>query len=305
MIFDEQTKALVEAHIGSFDVIKNHRGDSNRTGVLEVSAQGQRLFVKIHNRLSRWHPEVFAYCNWMERLAPHAPAMVAKFNENECFGIITTAIEGQTVNEAQLEDEARLIEVYRNAGKLLRNIQENSAGTFFGQPAADGAPLGTATADPVVYIKDSLNSLFAACYDNRLTEYSHNRLLEWCLGNCDVFADDAPTPTNWDFSPNNWMVDKNGIFTGIIDFENMLWGLPLDSFGVVLERYAYNKPELAAALFEGYGLPSDEETAIKMKILAVKMAFADVLNGHLETNSRFSECGIRALADLTGKTDFR
>ena len=305
MIFDEKTKALVEARIGSFDIIKNHRGDSKRTGVLEVRAQGQHLFVKIHNRLSRWHPEVFAYRNWMERLAPHVPAMVAEFNENECFGIITTAIDGQTVNEAQLEDKARLIEVYRSAGRLLRDMQTGMTGAFFGTPKEDGAPLGASTADPVAYIKDSLSSLFATGFEKRLFDVSHKRLLEWCLETCEVFYGDTPSPTNWDFSPNNWMADENGIFTGMIDFENMLWGLPLDSFGVVLERYTYDKPALRNALLEGYGLPNDEITSVKMKILAVKMAFADVLNGYLENNARFSECGNKVLADLTSKPDLR
>ena len=299
MIFDEKTKALVEARIGLFDIIKNHRGDSKRTGVLEISAQRQRLFVKIHNRLSRWHPEVFAYRNWTKRVAAYAPTMVAVFNENECFGIITTAIDGQTVNDAQLEDKARLIEVYRSAGRLLRDMQTGMTGTFFGTPKEDGNPLGASTADPVAYIKGSLDALFAAGYDKQLIDASHQRLVAWCLDNCEIFNDGVPTPTNWDFSPNNWMVDKNGVLTGLIDFENMLWGLPLDSFGVVLERYTYDKPALRNALLEGYGLPNDEITSVRMKILAVKMAFADVLNGYLENNARFSECGRRMLSELT------
>ena len=224
--------------------------------------------------------------------------MVAAFNENDVFGIITTAIDGQTVNEAHLEDEKKLIEVYRIAGALLKDMQNSMTGAFFGTPKEDGAPLGAAVTDPVVYIKDSINSLFASGFDKQLFDASHERLLSWCLDNCEVFRGDKPTPTNWDFSPNNWMVDAEGRLTGLIDFENMMWGLPLDSFGVVLERYAYEKFALRNALFEGYGLPNNETTAIKMKILAVKMAFADVLLGHSENNSRFYECGSRALADL-------
>lgn len=66
-------------------------------------------------------------------------------------------------------------------------------------------------------------------------------------------------PTNWDFSQNNWMVDENGMFTGFIDFENMLWGIDVDSFGVVIERYTQDRLRLRKALFEGYGLDDSLE----------------------------------------------
>ena len=107
-----------------------------------------------------------------------------------------------------------------------------------------------------------------------------------------------PVPTNWGYSPNNWMVDENGVFTGIIDFENMLWRLPYDSFGVITERYTFDKPLLEEALFDGYGLPKDEVTGIKMKILSAKLCFADIYSGYISNNPRFLNCGRRMLLRL-------
>jgi len=300
MVFDERTRALAEERIGAFEVLANHRGDSARTGVIEISAQGQRLFVKIHNRLNRWNPEVFAYSNWTPRVGAFAPTMVAQFNDGEVFGIVTTALVGRTVNEVGLRDEEKLLAVYRAAGEVLRAMQSGEDGTFFGTPSAEGGALDVAPATAAVaYITNSLQTLFALGSGKELFNDAHERLLTWCLDNCEVFRGDAPMPTNWDYSPNNWLVDDGGRFTGVIDFENMLWGLPLDSFGVVVERYTFDKPRLQAAFFEGYSLPSDAETEIKMRILRAKVAFADVYTGFVENNARFSELGNRMLSELT------
>ena len=135
-------------------------------------------------------------------------------------------------------------------------------------------------------------------YDKQLFNSTHKKLLNWCLDNCVVFEGDSPTPTNWDYSQNNWMVDEKGVLTGIIDFENTLWGLPFDSFGVILERYTYDKPLLRASFMDGYGLPENHETDVKMKILSAKIAFADVNAGYAQNNSRFFECGNRTLSRL-------
>ena len=123
MLFNSGTNEVIESIVGSFAVAKDHRENSARTGVREISAQGQTLFVKIYNRLNRWHPEVFAYRNWTARLGAFAPELIAAFNEGDVFGIITTAVPGRTVNEAGLDDEKKLIKIYNETGHLLRKMQ--------------------------------------------------------------------------------------------------------------------------------------------------------------------------------------
>jgi len=66
------------------------------------------------------------------------------------------------------------------------------------------------------------------------------------------------------------MVDDNGKFTCFIDSENTLWGLALDSFGVIIERYTFDGTILREAFFEGYSLLNDAVIKEKMKILSVK-----------------------------------
>lgn len=294
MIFSEQTKALISSLIGTFEIIRDHRRDNDRTGVIEVTAGGERYFVKLHNRLSHWNPEVYAYRNWTSNIQGMVPKLVADFNQDNVFGIVTTPVTGKTVNEMGMEDSEKLREIYFEAGRLFKQQQEGKTGSFFGIPNADGSPYDlSATDSPVDYICGSLERIFKAGYDKGLFGALHKALVDWCMNNSTVFAEDRPVPTNWDFSQNNWMVDENGRFTGFIDFESMLWGLPLDSFGVVVERYTYGKPDLKEALFQGYGLGNNEMTKLKLMILSVKMSLSDMHNGYFHHHPRFYECGKR------------
>jgi hypothetical protein len=310
MIFDiMKIERFISPAIGSFKVLNNHRKDSVRTGVIEVlSGDNKRYFVKAHNRLSHWHPEVYAYKNWTKALKQQAPSLVAAFNDNGIFGVVLTTLQGKTVNEMQITDNEKLKRIYYDAGQLFRKMQGNIKGDFFGIPKADGTPFDdNVTTNPVTYISDSIESLFRSAYDKQMLESSCKPLIEWSIKNCNIMYDEVPVPTNWDLSQNNWMVDEDGNFTGFIDFENMLWGLSLDSFAVITERYTFNKPDLEKSFLDGYGLINDEITELKRKILSVNSSIASIVIGHQSNTQRLIDCGHRMLKHLidvhkTGKT---
>lgn len=92
MIINEEVIWIVNSLVGEFEIIKDHRNSSNRTGVLEINANNKRMFIKIHNRLSRWSPEVYAYKNWTHILGEYAPRLIHSFNDDNFYGIITTPI---------------------------------------------------------------------------------------------------------------------------------------------------------------------------------------------------------------------
>ena len=299
MEFEPKINDIIASAIGPFEVLHDHRKDSVRTGVVEVLSEGNRYFVKIHNRLSRWNPEVYAYKHWTKPCGKFCPSLVEAFNDGDIFGIIITAIEGRTVNEMRITDDEKLVKIYYEAGRLFRKMETCAYGTFLGIPKEDGSPYdANVTTDPVASVADFIEAKSKWAYDNGLLDDSFKPLIDWSLKNSVIFKDEIPVPTNWDFSPQNWMADADGNFTGFIDFENMVWGIPLDSFGVITDRYTFDKPHLLKSLFEGYGLSSDEMTQQKLNILRVKMAVADVCNGHSFKIPRFTECGIRMLQNL-------
>lgn len=298
MIFNDKLQYNIQSLIGKFEIVKDHRDDSSRTGVIEIKAQDKRMFIKIHNRLSRWSSEVYAYQNWMKVLSPYVPTLLHTFKD-ESFGIIISPIKGRTVNEYEINDIKKLMDIYYMAGKQLRKLHESYKGTYFGTPAADGTPFEkNVPTNPEYYISSSMESILQSGYDSQILDNSDKKLAEWCIKNCGVFKNSFPVPTNWDFSQNNWMVDENGIFTGLIDFENMLWGIDVDSFGVIIERYTYDKPSLRQAFFDGYGLENDTEKQLQIFITSVKTGIADVCYGSSTKNERFEKLGRQLLSEL-------
>ena len=300
MVFDTNAYDLIASLIGSFEILQDHRRDNTRTGVLEVlSNDKERFFVKIHNRLSHWNPEVYAYENWTKPLENYAPTLVVSFNERDLFGIIITPIQGRTVNEMQLTDEQKLTEIYYSAGKLFKKMQSNITGPFFGVPNIDGSSFeDNAPTDPVKYIFDSMESWARKVYDKNILDDSYKQLIKWGLKNCDIFKGETPVPTHWDLTQNNWMVDEDGNFTGFIDFENMRWGLSLDSFAVTQERYTFDRPFLLKSFYEGYGLVLDDVTQLKQSVLSINSSLASVYFGHIDNNTRLLDCGIRMLGHI-------
>jgi len=186
--------------VGEFNIVNDHINSSNRTGVIEIDANNEKMFVKIHNRLSRWSPEVYAYKNWTHIFKEYDPILKHSFCDDDTYGIIITSINGKTVNEYQIKDESILKKVYYKAGKLLRLLHENFEGTYFGIPAVDGLPLeDNPITDPVHYINFQLESILKSGYDKGLLNNSDKELVEWCMKNSEVFKNSKPVPTNWDF----------------------------------------------------------------------------------------------------------
>ena len=91
------------------------------------------------------------------------------------------------------------------------------------------------------------------------------------------------------------MADENGSFTGFIDFENMLWGIDFDSFGVIIERYTKDKPRLLKSFLTGYGFEDNEKNGTKLNILMLNMAMVDITYGHSMKDERLFMLGSELL----------
>jgi len=299
MTFDDNTKKYITSIIGHFNILNDHRKDSARTGVVEILSEEKWLFLKIHSRLSHWNPEVYAYNNWTKHLGDYAPSLVTSFNNDEVYGIVMTPIQGRTVNEMEINNDDKLAYIYYNAGHLFKKMQSTTTGNYFGIPKADGSPYNeSAETNPVQYMINSIESIVKNAYDKKIIDVSYEPLIKWSLDNCFIFADEVPVPTNWDLSQNNWMVNEIGEFIGFIDFENMRWGLSLDSFAVIKERYTFDKPFLLDSFYSGYGLVHSDVEKIKQTILGVNSSIASIVYGYLYGNKRFYDCGARMLQSL-------
>ena len=297
----------VEAAIGPFQVLETHRAHNSRTGVWGIRRleDDQRYYLKTHSRKQRWHPEAYAYRNWMAPLQGYAPELIEAFEEPQWQGILITALDGAVMREVQLEPP-HLHAAYRKAGELTRRLHQAVRGGWFGRPDKDGNPLELYHApDPVRYIEAALSDLHQKCGEGNLLDSGENALLVRAIGQADVFEGGYPVPTAWDSTPGNWLVKPDGSFSGMIDFENMLWGLGPDSFSILFERY-FIKDELALqAFFDGYGSVEDpERLGLQIRICCIKMAAADIYWGTVNGMPRVERYGRRLLNRLASDERF-
>lgn len=304
-IYPYELSAVVEARIGSFTVLSDHRQGSSRTGVWKIqAAQDQTCYyLKTHSRIQRWHPEVYAYNHWVNALKPYVPELIAAFEGVGWQAILISALDGVTMREANLKPAERYT-AYNKAGQLIRQLHDSQTGDWFGRPDKDGNPIELYHhADPVVYIRSTLEDMAGKCMELNLLQPAELELLEWALQNAGVFEGSKPVPISWDSTPGNWLVDSNGILTGLIDFENMLWGVDIDHFSVLLEKYFIKDERAKVAFFEGYGDEILTQKQIHIRICCIKLALGDLYWGTQNNMPKVIANGRKLLASLLKAND--
>lgn len=273
--------AWAESWIGPFEVLANYRPNSVRTGVWKLRAyrDAKFFYIKTFSRKERWHPEVYAYQNWVPVLKPYVPEFIAAYKSGDCLAILITSIEGTIMREAEL-DSGAIEAAYRRAGELTNLLHRSQTGKWFGRPDMHGNPIELIPyVDPVQFVTDSIREMNAVCTENGLLEASEQELVQWALQHVQVFAGAKPVPISWDSTPGNWLVDDQGVLTGMIDFENMLWGIDVDSFSILFSRYFSGNPSAGRAFFQGYDPGVLQDRSTEIQICCIKMAIGDICWG--------------------------
>ncbi|WP_069651031.1 aminoglycoside phosphotransferase family protein [Caloranaerobacter ferrireducens] len=305
MIQPNELHKRIIKNIGEYEILINHREGSKRTGVWKIrSLLNQRCYyVKTHSRKSRWHPEVFAYRNWISEILPYAPELIESFEGDDWQGILITSLDGVTMREANLSRKQEE-EAYYKAGELTKLLHTKFKGTYFGRPDCNGNPIEIFHhTDPVYYIKKSLIDLYEKGKKLNCFNSKESFLAEWAIENVDIFKSTHPVPISWDSTPNNWLINKHGEFIGMIDFENMLWGIPADNFTILFERYFPQSPKGKEAFFRGYGLNDIKDMKLQIKITCIKMGLADLVWGLENKDDRVIKLGKQMLEYIDEFTD--
>lgn len=301
MIFNTITKevdSIILESLGDYEVLKVYREGSNRTGVWKIKADGQEYFVKTNSRRSRWAPEVYAYQNWLHKIQPYAPKLIRSFDLGSQVGMIVTSLKGIPLNEAGVT-ETQLANSFKKVGELTRILHANCQGEWFGRPGVDGECIDAKCYhNPVEYLGDSVQNMLKAGMEKEWYLKEEIVLGEWILAHSKLVQNEVPVATNWDSSPGNWLVDEQGNFVGLIDFENMLWGLGVDNFGMVYERHFIRFPDCKRAYFEGYGMDVFVEKFEVIKVSLIKLGLADIWYGNQIKDERVVNLGRELLKNV-------
>lgn len=278
---DSQLSEFIKNCIGPFQILANYRPNSSRTGVWKIGSDINKncYYLKAFNRKERWYPEVYAYTNWLHPLQSYVPKLIDVFEKEGLYAILITSIDGVIMREADLDIKATT-KAYRQAGELIKILHDSQSGTWFGRPDLKGTPIDLSPSkNPMNYVYDSIQETSNRCEEQNLLTPMEIELVQWALHNIQVFEHVKPVPISWDSTPGNWLVDECGTVTGMIDFENMLWGIDVDHFSILFERYFANNKVAMNAFFNGYGLEVLKDKKEQIQICCIKMAIADIYYG--------------------------
>ncbi len=271
-------ESKITAMIGPYKVMDNYRAQGARTGVWKIIARAQSFILKLHHQKRKWHPEVYAYTHWAKAYAPFAPELVGVIENEDTQGIVTTLMPGIPLREMHIPDK-KIAEVYCQAGQLASSLHRCQPGEWFGIPDCRGFPLQDSYPDPVTAMRADFEKRYSKAINLQCLEKTEIALGEWALRNMNVYAGEVPLPINQDYSPGNWLVNEQGKLVGVIDFECMAWGVRVDSFALLWERYFPENLLYQEAFWEGYGIDPRKDLPLQVFNVCIKIAIADIALG--------------------------
>jgi hypothetical protein len=300
-----QASDWLRERIGKFRVIQSCRFGSHRTGVWQLEAGADWYYFKINHRPVRWGTEVFVYRNWAHVFHPFVARLVGVCESGDVRGLLMSSLDGITLRDAKLPSE-QAVPVFERAGDLCRRLHELPTGEWYGIMDADGLPArGTdreqlnGERDPVAYYRGLIeNGVRRATRAGGLNA-SYTAAAERVLASLSGIEFAEPVPTSWDFTPNNWVVDEQGKLVGIIDFENMAWGLRADPFVRLVIDYFPHDGKCEEAFYAGYGCAPPKEAPEQLHIGCVLygLYYATVAGDTGDTKA--AERAMRAFAVCT------
>lgn len=280
----ESIKLFLNESLGQYELIDSLRQNSTRTSVYKLKSGKDNYYLKLFSRKERYGPEVYAYRVWNKAIVDHCPALVKTLDLAPDFGILITELPGQILRESQIS-KADEYKVYEEAGSLTRQVHDQMTGQYFGRPDAEGRPLEKAYDNAKLMICEEMHHVEEQMRQLGLLTYKESKLVNWFYKRVNEFSEEKPVPLAWDSTPGNWLVDQ-GQLSGMIDFENMRWGIRWDAFGFLYERYFLEDMKRMQAFFQGYGQEIVKDNYEKILSCLIKMALYDHVYGHSRKDDR-------------------
>ncbi len=113
-----------------------------------------------------------------------------------------------------------------------------------------------------------------------------------------AFEAERPLPCHRDYCPANWLITAEGAWAGVIDFEFAHWDVRMADFARYPDWEWMHRPDLVAALLEGYGrafTPQEEEQRL---VACVQYALGAIVWGVENAYFGFAAEGRQALRRL-------
>ena len=248
-----QVLAWCVATLGPVNVLADHsrhHPESERSTVRIETAQGP-CFIKMHADEEHWAQEVHGYEHWATAFADFAPELLAARDELP-YAVVVSERSGKVLEEVELAPEQERA-AWHAAGKALVALHELAVGEYFGPCRRDGACAGQPTHDAVAYITTLIDDALEKGRQTNCLSDSEQAVGQAALALIPAFAGQSPVPCHYDYCPANWLVDEEGAWNGVIDFERSHWDVAEADYTRDPDWSWLERPDLLEAFFAGYG----------------------------------------------------
>ncbi|OKJ68760.1 NUDIX hydrolase [Streptomyces sp. CB02460] len=237
-------------------------------------AEGGTWYVKIHQN-GRFHRrEVTALRGWATGLGAAAPRLVAA--DDTLRAVVLTAVGGRSLHGAVLAPEQER-KVFHRIGRLAAAIHNSAAPR---RPGGEALPVGK--------LERHLDGARPHLADGD-EEFVRTAVKS---------AAALPTvPTHGDFQLRNLRWDEEADTLYVIDFERSEDGPAIRDF-VRLSDSWHGRPDLLAAVMNGYGRAFTREEEIQLAVLEALDAVSGISYGAAHGDPELVERGRRTLARL-------
>ena len=294
-------KALdwVTSVLGPVEVIsdysKTHGGHASST--LRLRSPAGFCYLKVPTSQSQWHNEVHAYEHWAGAFGHFAPRLLAVRLEAP-LALVVSELPGQVMEAVQLS-ASRERAVWRAAGAALIAFHSLGSGEFFGPCLRDGTSAEAFPRDAREYVSDRFKRQVESAIQAGYLNADELAAIQAAYALIPAFEGERPVPCHRDYCPANWLISREGIWAGVIDFEFACWDVRVADFSRDPDWSWIRRPDLVEALFEGYGRPLAPAEAQQLLVAHAEYALGAIIWGHENAYYGFEQEGRAALLHLS------
>jgi aminoglycoside phosphotransferase len=284
--------------VGPFTIATDHSKEhgGHESSTIRLLAQAGPCYLKVHHTRAHWENEVHAYERWARAFGDRAPKLIA-VRDVEPLALVISELPGRIVERADLSRTQERA-IWRAAGAALTPLHALGTGACFGPVLRDGTPAQSCVRDAQEYVFSQLERDIDRAVRGSYIDDDELATLRAACERVPAFEGERPVPCHRDYCVANWLVDEQGTWAGVIDFEFAYWDVRVVDFSRDPDWAWILRPELADALLKGYGRPFTPAEAQQLLVSRAAYALGAILWGRDHAFHGFACEGHVALTHL-------